>query len=264
MSKKIAIIGTRGAGKTVFITALAKYLSKPRNGIFLNPESYEVAEYVELNWAILNRSEWIPSTNIEQILNWKFYTPGNISQLRLLDYNGEDFHRLFTKKEFLNTTSSKDQELLDYLHDSQIILLLINLQDFLDESLEEDRVKLKLQRQIALKEFLTEIRKDKKRDIAIVFTAYNQYQETIEKRYGSRNEFFQQELPFIYYEHFAEEQVLGFPVSAVAQTVINEENNRVPAQGFTSEGLDNLLKWIVNPEKFIQAYFNRKQENNNV
>ena len=46
MSNNIAIVGTRGAGKTVLATVLANYLSTPKKGVLLIPDSYEIAEYV--------------------------------------------------------------------------------------------------------------------------------------------------------------------------------------------------------------------------
>ena len=127
MSKRIAIVGTRGAGKSVFITVLAKHLSQPRNGVQLVADSLETAEYIELNYAALQRSEWIPSTNTEQALGWSFRSPGNDPQeLTLLDFQGEVFQELFARRNFEeDSLGEKDTELVDYLISASSVIVLI-------------------------------------------------------------------------------------------------------------------------------------------
>ena len=49
MSDSIAIIGTRGSGKTVLATVLGYYLSTPKKGVLLIPDNYDVDEYVKRN-----------------------------------------------------------------------------------------------------------------------------------------------------------------------------------------------------------------------
>jgi len=95
MSNNIAIVGTRGAGKTVLTTVLANHLSTPKDGVLLIPNNYEIAEYVELNYAKLQRGEWLDSTNVERKLSWKLRAPGKEEQqLTLLDCPGEDIQRV--------------------------------------------------------------------------------------------------------------------------------------------------------------------------
>lgn len=294
MSNSIAIVGTRGAGKTVLVTVLANYLSTPKNGVLLIPDSYEIAEYVELNYAKLQRGEWLDSTNVERKLSWKLRAPGKVEQqLTLLDCAGEDIQRLFARRKFQvekSSESNKDIELVEYLMSASKVLLLINLQDFIDESYEEENVRNRRLREHSLKEFLTAIKEndppngpdqspfpsthdfrllddhglgevpsaDKpSRHIAVVFTAYNQYRGHIAKRYGNVANFLSKKLPAFYYEHIdGKGFVTGIHVSAVADT---GEGKR-PKPGFKHEGLDTLIEWLVDPVCYVENRSQRRQD----
>ncbi len=292
MSNNIAIVGTRGAGKTVLATVLAKYLSTPKKGVQLIPDSYEIDEYVELNYAKLQRGEWLDSTNVERKLSWKLRAPGKEDQqLTLLDCPGEDIQRLFARREFENekaSESKKDKDLVEYLLGASKVLLLINLSDFIDESYEEENVRRRKLREHSLKEFLTAIKRidpqDRQRqsfdpptegfrllddhalgeardserpprDIAVLFTAYNQYWKHIENKYGSVAAFLGKRLPALYYEHFDGQGVTGIVVSAVADTV---EGGR-PKPGFKSEGLGTVIEWLIDPVRYGEIRTRSKQ-----
>ena len=292
MPNSIAIVGTRGAGKTVLVTVLANYLSTPKNGVMLIPDSYEVGEYVDLNYAKLQRGDWLDSTNVERKLSWKLRAPGKEDQkLTVLDCPGEDIQRLFARKEFESEKSSKskrDKELVEYLLGASTVLLLINLQDFIDESYEEENVRNRKLREHSLKEFLTAIKESEplyrfneslvpstlnsqllddvandspdvvrpSRNIAVVFTAYNQYQNYIRRKYGHVAQFLSQKLPALYYEHFDKNGVRAFPVSAVADTV----EGSGPKPGFKHQGLDRVTEWLVDPFRYEDVRSPRQQD----
>jgi hypothetical protein len=292
MSNSIAIVGTRGAGKTVLVTVLANYLSTPKNGVMLIPDSYEIGEYVDLNYAKLQRGDWLDSTNVERKLSWKLRTPGKEDQkLTVLDCPGEDIQRLFARREFEGEKSSKsnrDKELVEYLLGASTVLVLINLQDFIDESYEEDNVRNRKLREHSLKEFLTAIKENQpqnmleqslrqptdfrligdstldedrdadrpSRQIALVFTAYNQYHEHIKKRYGHVAVFLSEKLPALYYEHLDGNGVTGILVSAVADTV----EDGFPKPGFKHKGLDTLIEWLVDPFQYEKVRGQRQHE----
>jgi len=285
MTNNIAIVGTRGAGKTVFTTVLAHHLSTPKGGVLLIPRNFDVAEYVELNYAKLQRGEWLDSTNMERKLSWKLRIRGKEDQeMTLLDCPGEDIQRLFARRDFENeqsTDSKKDKDLVEYLLGASKVLLLINLKDFIDESFEEEDVRRRKLREHSLKEFLSAIKQkqsqqlksevpelssadfqllgncgsgetrfvhDGPRHIAVVFTAFNQYQEEIEKKYGSVPAFLSKRLPALYYEHFAEQDATGILVSAVAET----DQNGCPQRGFRSVGLNTVTQWLTDPVLYAE------------
>ena len=292
MSNNIAIVGTRGAGKTVLTTVLANYLSTPKGGVLLIPNSYDIAEYVELNYAKLQRGEWLDSTNVERTLSWKLRVPGKEDQqLTLLDCPGEDIQSLFARREFENekaSESKKDKDLVEYLLGASKVLLLINLSDFIDESYEEENVRRRKLREHSLKEFLTAIKRNDPQDrlgqslhpssqnlrllddhgldetpdverpsrhIAVLFTAYNQYQKRIENKYGSIAAFLAKRLPALYYEHFDRQGVTGIRVSAVAET---DEGGR-PKPGFKPQGLDTVIEWLIDPIRYLERHSKSKQ-----
>ena len=292
MSNNIAIVGTRGAGKTVLTTVLANYLSTPKDGVLLIPNSYDIAEYVELNYAKLQRGEWLDSTNVERKLSWKLRVPGKEDQqLTLLDCPGEDIQRLFARREFENekaSESKKDKDLVEYLLGASKVLLLINLSDFIDESYEEENVRRRKLREHSLKEFLTAIKRNDpqdrlgqslhpsthdfrllddhalaeasdserpSRDIAVLFTAYNQYRKQIENKYGSVAVFLAKRLPALYYEHFDGQGVTGIVVSAVADT---GEGGR-PKPGFKPQGLGTVIEWLIDPVRYVEVRTKNKQ-----
>lgn len=287
MSNNIAIVGTRGSGKTVFTTVLANYLSTPKDGVLLIPQSYDIAEYVQQNYAKLQRGEWLDSTNVERKLSWKLRVHDREDQeMTLLDCPGEDIQRLFAKREFENKQSGgskKDKDLVEYLLGASKVMLLINLQDFMDESHEEENVRRRTLREYSLKEFLTALKqKDRsehtqgqqsqssKRDfqfldghvadydhggerasrhIAVLFTAYNQYRAHIESRFGSVPAFLSRRLPALYYEHFNGQDAPGFLVSAVAETSFNG----CPKPGFRPLGLNTVIEWLVDPVRYTES-----------
>lgn len=294
MSNNIAIVGTRGSGKTVFTTVLANYLSTPKDGVLLIPQSYDIAEYVQQNYAKLQRGEWLDSTNVERKLSWKLRVRDREDQeMTLLDCPGEDIQRLFARREFENEQSGgsrKDKELVEYLLGASKVLLLINLQDFIDESYEEDDVRRRTLREHSLKEFLTAIKQKARpeytqgqsslhsardfqfldghladnerggeqasRHIAVIFTAYNQYRAHIESRFGSVPAFLSRKLPALYYEHFEGQDASGFLVSAVAETT----ENGCPRPGFRPLGLNTVIEWLVDPVRYTESRGKTKQK----
>lgn len=249
MTKRLAIVGTRGAGKTVFVTVLAKFLSLPRNGVQLIPNSHAVSAYVNLNYARLQRGEWIPSTNEEQELSWRFVAPNIEEQeITLIDIQGEVFQGLFARREYLSDqVNDRDKKLVNYLLGSSSVLILINLEDFIDKSYDEDNVRRKGLREFAIVEFLNALKKTKDKNVAIAFTAYSQYRSYIKREYTNVNNFLQVELPVLYYGHINNnDPIPGFLTSAVAD-VVETDRGLVPKPGFSHRGLDRVINWIIDP-----------------
>lgn len=284
MSNNIAIVGTRGAGKTVLVTVLAKCLSTPKNGAVLIPDDHRIAEYVELNYAKLQRGEWLDSTNVPTKLSWKLRVKGREDQrLTLLDCPGEDIQRLFAQRHFEEERTSenkRDKELLEYLFGASKVLLLINLGDFLGRTYDEREVRARQLREHSLKEFLTALKNADKqqskartqkpsgrdlmvlddhpsrkaddggeasRHVAIVFTAYNVYRKQIEEMYGSVGRFLAKELPALWYEHFEGEGLTGIRVSAVGET----SSDGRPKRGFSRDGIIAIIDWLIDPVKYV-------------
>ena len=285
MSNNIAVVGTRGAGKTVFTTVLANYLARPRDGVQLIADSLEIEEYVAVNYARLQRGEWLDSTNTEEKLSWKFKVQGTVEQLTLWDCPGEDIERLFARKSFSREASrqgQRDRELVEYLLGASKILVLINLADFIEESNAEEVVRRQKLREYSLREFLQAIRSSSSRSetreatspqasgirileddspedkpkiaraschIAVVFTAYNQYQDLISHQYGGVAKFLARRVPALYYDHFDQQGVTGIAVSAVGEVDVEGR----PKPGFKPVGLNTVVKWLIDPQGYVES-----------
>ena len=247
---QIALIGTEGAGKTVLVTVLAKQLATPQNGVWLNPQGAKTGKYIERAWNALHNGEWIPSTPAGTLfdLKWEMRVGDRQYPMKVIDSAGQDLRRLFSDDGFNNPNLSEQNRLfIDYLHNSTILLVLVNLRDFVGEP-DKDKV---VENAFTLKGLLDKLREDKEaRQIAFLFTAYDLYEEPIKKRYGSINDFFKQELPYLYHAYIAGKPVKCFPVAAVAQTEAKVDKDgrsrRVPAPNFRSTGLAPLIKWLTN------------------
>lgn len=247
---QIAIIGTEGSGKTVLTTVLAKKLAKPINGVWLNPQGVKTGKYVENTWNTLCRGEWVPSTPPGTLfaLSWKLETEARACPMRMIDSAGQDLRRLFSDDGFNDPNlSDQDRMFIDYIQNSTILMVLINLRDFLGEA-DADKI---IENEFILKEVLDKLKEDEeKRQTVFIFTAYDLYETTILNKYGTIEKLIERKLPYLYNSHIADKHVACFPVAAVAETeeavLENGTVQMVPAPKFRSRGLDPLINWLFN------------------
>jgi GTPase SAR1 family protein len=245
---QIALIGTEGSGKTVLTTVLAKKMSRLQNGVWLNPLGARTGKYIENTWHTLCKGEWVPSTPAGTLfdLKWVMQIGERGCPMRIIDSAGQDLRRLFSDEGFDDPNlADQDRKFVEYIYNSTILLVLINLRDFIGEP---DRDKV-IENQFTLKSVLDELMKDKTRQIAFVFTAYDLYEEVIQKEYGTVDQYIEKELPYLHNAYVADKQVMCFPVAAVADTeeVTDREGikRRVPAPNFGSKGLESLIAWLA-------------------
>ena len=195
-------------------------------------------------------------------LNWRFVAPNIEDQeISLIDIQGEVFQGLFARREYLSDLlNERDEKLVNYLLGASSVLMLINLEDFIDKSYDEENVRHKGLREFALVEFLTALKKTKDKNIAIAFTAYSQYRSYIKREYGNVNNFLQAELPALYYGHINNsDPIPGFLTSAVAD-VVESDRGLVPKPGFSHRGLDRVINWIVDPVGYSRQLRQREFE----
>ena len=246
---QIAIIGTEGSGKTVLTTVLAKKLTTPLNGVWLNPQGAKTGKYIENTWNTLCRGEWVPSTPPGTLfeLSWKLQAGERECPMRMIDSAGQDLRRVFSDDGFNDPNlSDQDRRFIEYIQNSTILLVLINLRDFLGEA-DENRV---IENGFILKAVLDKLKEDReKRQMVFVFTAYDLYEKTIEENYGTIEKFVEKKLPYLQNAYIAGKSVNIFPVAAVAETEERVLENGVvqivPAPKFRSRGLDPLIQWLA-------------------
>ena len=245
---KIAVIGLEGSGKTVLVTTLAKKLSATGESDFLLvPQDAATMKYVERTWSQLNSGRWPPSTPPGEMfdLRWSLRAGGvRKGDIRLLDVAGQDLRMLFNRNpEETDDLPGHMRRLVRYCHDADVILMLINIRDFVGESDEERR----LDNQAALLAALESLNGDDSKEVAIVFTQYGLYERIIQG-YGGLKNFLEKEIPYIYGAHVHGKPTMTMTVSAVhdAELKIGENGAAVlvPKPGFTSLGLNGLMDWL--------------------
>ncbi len=248
---QIAMIGMEGSGKTVLTTVLAKRLSTMADqGLFLDPLNSKTIKYVEGVWRQLQNGQWPPSTPPGELfkLEWELSIDHKYrSPVRLVDAAGQDMRLLFAEDRHSDESlPTQLQELVTYCRESTILIILINLKDFVGEADDMRRV----ENQAALKAALDLLTKsDHPKKIAFVFSQCDQYEQTISK-YGSLENLLRSEFPYIYGAHYKGKAPALFPVAAVSETriVVDQDGKpyRVPAEGFESSGLEPLMEWMKN------------------
>ncbi len=252
---KIAFIGMEGSGKTVLISVLAKKMSEIiSQGYYLDPQNNRTFQYVENVWMTLQNGEWPPSTPPGERfkLDWKLKQGENECDVRMIDAAGQDFRLLFTGEEVdidENEMPAQLVSLANYCREADILLFTINIKDFVGES---DSTRM-TENQGAIKQALDFLKKGNKR-IALLFTQYDQYSSMIEKS-GGLQEFCKQKLRYIYNAYINEGKTEIIGVAAVNETEMREMEDgtlqRVPVQNFSSEGLIEVINWIV--DKVIEV-----------
>jgi hypothetical protein len=265
---QIALVGTQGSGKTVLTSVLAKRLaSETEDGFFLYPldnTDSQINEWLD----ILESGQWLASTPPGTLikLHWNIHIKKDVISMWMFDSAGQDLTKLFSKggykDDYLNET---DRKFVDkHLGNATIFLILLNPRDFVEQS---DKKKQRenagtIQNALA---FLQE--KEIKPRIAFILTAWDEYEEKINLKYGGMNEFIKQELPALHSAFIKQDAVSVFPIAAVADTVLgtlaNGKQGRVPAPNFTSKGLKPLFTWIAKAlvdDVKAQEYFDANEK----
>lgn len=247
----IAIIGMEGSGKTVLITTLAKRLSTiDHRGIFLNPQGVRTLRYVEEVWQRLQSGDWPPSTPEATVLElrWKLQIVGELEcDVRLVDPAGQDIRLLFGDERILDLEQLPEQHrpLADYCRSASIVLFLLNLRDIIGEGDPSRRSA----NEAALKSAMDCLgNTDHERRVCLVLTQIDLYRE-LAQQVGGWRELLAKEVPYIYGAHVHGRAVAVHAVAAVSDTTPGQDEQgsprRFPTPGFQSEGLDQLVDWLV-------------------
>ena len=276
---QIALIGTKGAGKTVLTTVWATMLSKGYEGLVMlgDPgevkkeagESYSTKQLINKWYDELESGKWVKSTDQGELiaLQWKLTIKAIREDVpfRMFDSAGQDLKSLM---KLYNDTGSMDdgldpkhQKLLDqHLNSATILLILLNPRDFLQGENGIANGQTHRETKDTIETVFNFIRANKpETDIAFIVTAWDQYGEQIEKQYGGRDKFIKETFPTLYALYIEKDNdasessvphkdVPVFCVAAVNDTkegrLETGQLGRVPKEGFGSFGLDKLTKWL--------------------
>lgn len=246
----VAVIGLEGSGKTVLITTLAKRLATiNKSGVFLNPQSVTTMKYVENIWSLLQNGQWPPSTSPGEMfdLHWRLEVEGETEcELRLVDMAGQDLRKMFGTEMHHASSAIPEhmRKLLDYCVNADILLVLVNIQDFVG-SVDRER---HLDNQAALKGAIDYLNRKGDKEVALLFTQYDRYEKSIEA-YGGLGPFLMNEMSYIFGAHIHGKPTMTMTISAVNDTVVVADAQgrryQAPARNFTSSGLNALTDWLL-------------------
>lgn len=248
----IVIVGTAGAGKTVFVTCLAKCVQQGDKGVILDPQNSQTQCYVEEVWSTLQGGDWPPNTppGLLPTLDWHLILP-NCAPLdvRLFDPPGHDIRQLMAKGATLTEIPAQLVPLASSILTADIVILLVNLADVLGAPNDP----LRIVSELVIKFVLDVIdRRDVPKRAALVFTQADQYPELLRANVALAS-VAQKHLPLVHQTLGARPWCQLFAVAAVAHTRATVDANgiarRFPVPGFQSQGFDPLLSWIKSRAK---------------
>ena len=255
---KIAVVGTTRAGKSVFITVLAKHLERPRDGARLSPKGgspKNTYTQIEEWWNELQAGNWLPPTPPGTLieLNWDLVMDDKTIPLQMFDYAGETLTDLFNNRARDSEGAARQyfDQVRDVFESASVLLVLLNLESLIEQGVSR-ATETKGTLITAMTAFLNKIKADK-RDcrVCFVFTSYDRYESLITQRWGSVRAFLEQEIPPLYYEVADKNpNVQILPVAAIGETETRVEPQTgnatlYPRAGFKTKGFDQLVRWLV-------------------
>lgn len=256
---KVAVIGTEGSGKTVFIATLAYRLGEVEPTWLLDPVDMKTQAYVTQVWETLRNGEWPSFTSQAALhdLRWKLrHSDGPAAELQLVDASGHRLRELFTGD--MKEIPEHLRPLANYCQGADLVILLINLQDFLGEAAGEQRAYNEMALKFAL-DFVGARHGEK--HCCAVFTQVDQYGELLEK-HGTWHDVAQAVVPKLWSVHFRDGKIPIFGLSAVDGTEIRPDEQgrprRFPALDFTSTGFKPLVDWFKTKLSVLEEQFARR------
>lgn len=270
---RIAVVGTTRAGKSVFITTLAKYLEHIRDGARLSPRGGSPKNtYIQIEewWNELQAGNWLPPTPPGTLIemNWELALEGKSIPLQMFDYAGETLTDLFNNKADSAEGAARDyfDKVRKAFESASVLLVLLNLEALIEQGVGR-ATETKATLVMAMTAFLEKIKSDK-RDcrVCFVFTSYDRYEAIIQQRWGTVGAFLQRELPPLYYE-FADKNpnVHVLPVAAVSETETRIDPHTgaatlYPKPGFRSRGFEKIVRWLVQATSDSKAELDENAE----
>lgn len=238
----VAILGGRGSGKTVFLTALAKrYSEVGESGCLMVPASKEALRFGKDNWINLERCKWPPPTPEGTMLEllWELTTPKGKYVLSACDFAGETYRRAFAG-ESAAEVNEPEQRLVATVDEADVLLLLVNLSDLTDDP----NLDARLDAEWSPQSVLQRVAGRHGVKVALVFTQVDRYRGLLEECGGSWSDVAKKYVSSLLHA-FPKLEVFG--VSAVNRTTPNPKNPRFsdPAKEFESEGFDSVIDWIA-------------------
>ena len=263
---RIAILGTRESGKTVLMTVLAKrYQNRVGDEPFLKAMDPRTMSFTEKNWHRLTvERDWPPLTPPGELmqLHWESEHAGQSHGMQLFDFAGETFRQVFGKHQLtdpaVRNRLSADPfcgPLLAELDRADVLVLLINLRDFINRNNAPDGLEHLLENQWALRGALDYFAPRLKNRIALVFTQIDQYPELVNGRAKWRD-VLREHLPSTQiadiYQNLSCMGVAAVPETELAVGADGQPFLR-PAANFSGWYLESLMEFMVKTCAVVRA-----------
>jgi hypothetical protein len=247
---KIFFIGPEGAGKTVMLAMLSRYVTTERKDLVLEPMDYETSQYVVATQAELAKGEWPPSTLQGELrtLQWRFGPrDAQLHEILMFDAAGQDLRQILLQGDLAGLTD-KQRILRSQIDAAHVLVYILDLNGFLATRnpvvINEDAW--------LFKTFLTRQHWRAKRRLVVLSKA-DIFRATLVSK--DVRDVVKCNLPGGY-DHLVdmEPQVSYFAVTSVmTKTVIGPDGNpmRIPSDGLQQSGfpelVEELRKEIVHP-----------------
>lgn len=271
---KVAIIGTRGCGKTVLLAVLTHQLArKDKNGFQIIPDNPEAMKFTSEKWHDLESGEWpapTPKLVTPPIFKWKLRNGKKEKLMTTSDIAGEAWREFiienvgdnaevsvrsnwekykekwmeFKKKGELHHQNSEEQiaphlkAIKNLLNQSSHIFLLLNLKEIINQEPEHEKAMFL---PIALANYMARIKRSHV-PVTLVLTQTDQYKYLYEEQ-GDWAKVVEEYNPWI-----PQQFKMIIPIAAVADVKEKMcEDGTIkacPAPGFNSFGIIELYKNI--------------------
>jgi len=245
---QIAIVGTKGSGKTTLAVVWANYMETRKDGSSLKSKTWETTEFVMESYMRLQSGSILEPTPSkgEFPLEWTLKVNKRGFPVQLIDYPGHDIKPLFLKDTYKTTSDKHDRGVLDYIKNSDIVILTVNVNDFCGEKNKDERWK----NSVVLQGVLEVLAEDSNhRHIAVVFTAWDEKQAYVEKHGGTIENYLEKELPRLHNAIISMQDsrstIKILPVAAFVGIESDTHPIRLPEKDFRSIGIDKLSDWIL-------------------
>ena len=246
--RKISIVGVEGSGKTVLLSAIGdKYENPDVSGVFMSPENARAFGFVKLHMEAMRNGQWPAATTTNSNLDWTLFKKTDsaketICQLSLLDFAGELYRLCFGEhsEDEIGNWAEEMEILKKHIAESDLLIVIVNLSDVINASPSNPRARETMWLTKSVIDYATRNGNDK--DVAIVFSQADIYKSEIEAC-GGKEAALQKYLPHVANVY---DSLPIFAVSAINKTIPDENTGiAIPARDFKSEGLDELMEWII-------------------
>lgn len=259
---KIFIIGSEGAGKTVFLAMLGRYLHEHPCGVVLEPADFQTSQYIVGVQQTLENGEWPTSTRMGQsfVLKWNFGAVSRTThQLIMYDAAGQDLRALMLAEDLQDLSTQDKRSLVAFeanpggemgllreqLHNSDVFMYLLDLEPFLGSC---DR-QMQNEHSWLLKTFLAHPRwNDKKR--IVLLSKKDKYDALLAQSGNDVRQCIRTHLPSFYSvaHHIDQSNVQFSAISSIAtESVLDEDGTprRMPSRPFRPGDMSAVAAFLA-------------------